>query len=176
MAGGMQGGYPPPAPARKAGSTGILLWSFVGCGVIALLLVIIGAVLVNKGMKTEGGKSIFGTISAVPSAAENVEKVSAALEKYKQDNGGKYPSTLDALVPKYVADKSILTSGGDAPHPMEYTAPKPDAADTAVVVRVHVGDITIPQQQQRLYIVLLKNGEVDQEQLARTIMSRGRKQ
>ncbi|MCW3096439.1 MAG: hypothetical protein JWL77_2057 [Chthonomonadaceae bacterium] len=180
MAGRMQSAYPPPAPTRRQGNNGLLLWSLIGCGVIALLVVVIVGVMATSYMKKPGSKGLFGVagvVSTMTSAAENVEKVGAGLEDYRKDHNGKYPANLDALVPKYVPDKSIFVCGSsDDPKPMEYTAPKPDAADSVVVVRVHVGDIVMPNQRQQMYVCLLKSGEVDSEQQARTVLSKSHRQ
>lgn len=173
MAGGMQGGYPMPAPIKRPGNNGLLLWSLVGCGVIALLVVIIGGFMMTRLMKNSGAKGMFSVMAAMTPAAESVEKVGADLEAYRKDHDGQYPPTLDALIPKYAADKSAFISGGsDDPKPMEYTAPKPEASESAVVVRVHLGDITmVPTQRQQMYVCLLKNGEVVSEQDVRTVLS-----
>ena len=165
MAGGMQGGYPSPVPMRRQGNNSVLLWSLVGCGVIAVLLVVIGGFMVKKALKGPGAKGMFNVISSLPTVADRVERVGASLGAYRQDHGGKYPVTLEALVPKYVADKSAFVCGSnDDPKKMEYTAPKPDAADTTVVVRVHLGDIVTYDQRQRMYVCLLKDGDVESEQ------------
>ena len=165
MAGGMQGGYPSPAPMRRPGNNGVLLWSLVGCGVIALLVVVIGGVMVRGVLKGPGAKGMLGVFSSLAPAAASVEKVKGGLNDYRKDHGGKYPPTLEALVPKYVSDKSAFVCGNsDDPKPMEYTAPKPDANDSTVVVRVHLGDIVTYTQRQRMYVCLLKSGEVESEQ------------
>lgn len=179
MAGRMQGAPPPPVANQRQGNNGLLLWSLVGCGVITLLVVIIVGVMATSYMKKSGSKGFFGVagvVSTMTTAAENVEKVGVGLEAYQKDHGGKYPPNLDALVPKYVADKSVFVCGGsDDPRPMEYTAPKPNDADSVVVVRVHVGDIVMPNQRQQMYVCLLKSGEVDSEQQARTVLSKAGK-
>lgn len=175
MAGGMQGGYPSPAPVRRPGNNGILLWSLVGCGVIALLVVVIGGFMVRGVLKGPGAKGMLGVFSALAPAAESVGKVEASLSEYRKDHDGKYPPTLETLVPKYVSDKSAFLCGNsDDPKPMEYTAPKPDAPATTVVVRVHIGDIVTYTQRQRMYVCLLKNGEVESEQHT-PIMPRGKR-
>lgn len=173
MAGGMQGGYPPPAPMRRPGNNGLLLWSLVGCGVIALLVVVIGGVLLSKTIKgSAGAKGMFSVFSEMDPAAKSVQKVEVALEDYQKDHNGKYPATLDALVPKYVSDKSAFICGaGDSPTPMEYAVPKSGDDDGFVVVRVHIGDVKmIRTQVQKMYVCLLKNGQVVTEQNVRTIM------
>ena len=172
MAGGMQGGYS-PAPTRRQGNSGLLLWSLIGCGVIALLVVVIGGVLLSKTLKgSAGAKGMMSVFSAMDPAAKSVQKVGSALEDYQRDHNGKYPATLDALVPKYVSDKSAFICGeGDSPAPMEYTAPKPGDTDTSVVVRVHLGDVTLVRTQvQRMYVCLLKNGQIVSEQNVRTLI------
>ena len=176
MAGRMQGAYPPPAPARRPGNSGLLLWSLIGCGVIALLLVVIAGVMLSKGLTSGGSKGIFSVVSAIPSAAESVQKVGTGIAEYRKDNSGKFPPSLDALVPKYVADKSAFVCGNaDDPRTMEYVPPKADAPESTVVVRVHVGDIVMPNQRQQMYVLLLKNGEVDSEQQARTVLNKAGK-
>ncbi len=175
MAGGMKGAYPPPpAPMRRPGPNGVLLWSLVGCGVIALLVVVIGGVSVTRMFGNSKAKGMFSVMASVGPTGESVAKVGDGIEAYRKDHGGQYPPTLDALVPKYVADKSaFLFSNTEDPKPMEYTVPKPDAADGTVVVRVHIGDITmVATQVQRMYVCLLKNGEVVSDQNVRTMLPR----
>ena len=173
MAGGMQGGSTPPAPARRQGTNSFLIWSLVGCGVIALLVVVIGGVLATRFIKKSGTNGVFGVMAALTPAAEKVEKVEAGLEEYRKDHTGKYPATLEALVPKYVSDKSAFICGeSDSPKPMEYAPPKPDASEGTVVISVHIGDIPIMNTQlQKMYVCLLKNGDVVSEQQVRTILS-----
>lgn len=173
MNGGMQGGYPPPAPMRRQGKNGVLLWSLVGCGIIAILIVVVVGVTASKVMKNTNTKGMFSVFSAMTPAAEGVEKVGASLEDYRKDHGGKYPPTLDALIPKYISDKSAFAVGNsDDPKQMEYTVPKADALDTVVVVRVHIGDIVMPTQRQQMYVCLLKDGEIASEQQVRTVLSK----
>lgn len=173
MAGGMQGGYTPPVPARRQGANSLLIWSLVGCGVIALLVVVIGGVMATRFMKKSGAGGMFSVMAAMPHAAEKVEKVEAGIEEYRKDHNDKYPATLEALVPKYVSDKSAFICGeSDAPKPMEYAPPKPGASEGTVVISVHIGDIPIMNTQlQKMYVCLLKNGEVVSEQQVRTILS-----
>ncbi len=182
MAGGIQGGgqqgaYPQqPAPKRRQGANGVLIWSMVGCGVIALLLVIFGAVVANRFVHNPGGKGFIGVMTSVTPAAQSVRTMGTSIESYQKDHDGKYPPTLEALIPKYVADKAALSCGSsEDPKPMEYSQPKPDASVEAVVVRVHIGDIVLPNQRQQMYICLLKSGDVVSEQVARTIMSKSEK-
>ncbi|MCW3055162.1 MAG: hypothetical protein JWN14_4332 [Chthonomonadales bacterium] len=172
MAGGMQGGYP-PAPTRKQGNSGLLLWSLVGCGVIALLVVIIGGVMLSKTLKgSAGAKGMMNVLSSMEPAGQSMQKVEVALEDYQKDHNGKYPATLDALIPKYVSDKSAFVCGeGENAVPMEYTVPKSSDTDGFVVVRAHIGDLTLVRTQvQKMYVCLLKNGQVVSEQNVRTIM------
>ena len=174
MAGGMQGGYvPPPVPVRRQGNNGLLIGSLVGCGVIALLIVVIGGVTLNRMMKGPKTKGIFGVVTAITPTAESVTKVRDGLDAYRKDHNGKYPPTLEALTPKYFADKSAFVVGSsEDPKPMEYTPPKPDAPDSFVVVRAHYGDIVTYNQRQQMSILLLKSGEVDSEQMVRTPFSK----
>jgi len=172
MAGGMQGGYP-SAPMKRQGNGGLLLWSLVGCGVIALLVVVIGGVLLSKTLKgSPGAKGMMNVLSSMEPAGQSMQKVEVALEDYRKDHNGKYPAKLDELVPKYVSDKSAFVCGeGDSAAPMEYTAPKSSDTEGFVVVRAHIGDLTLVRTQvQRMYVCLLKNGQVVSEQNVRTIM------
>jgi hypothetical protein len=177
MAGRMQGAYPPPPPAQRSGNNGLLLWSLVGCGVIALLVVVIAGFTLKGVIKGSGAKGMFSVMGAVNPAAESVQKVETGIEAYQKDHSGQYPPKLDALVPKYVADKSAFVCGeSDSPMPMEYAPPKPDAAEGVVVIRVHIGDIPISigrsSQVQKMYVLLLKNGQVVSEQNVRTVLPR----
>lgn len=172
MAGGMQGGFPvQPVPVQKPGNSRVWLWSLVGCGVIALLVVVIGGILLTKFLN---GSSILGVGDAMKTASTNFSKVSDAVESYQKDNSGKYPPNLDALIPKYLADKSTLTSGGATPHPMVYTVPKADADGETVVMRVYVWEVSVPPQKQKIYLVLLKNGAIEQESVARINLSKAK--
>jgi hypothetical protein len=172
MNGGMPGGYTPPVPTRRQGGNSYLAWSLVGCGVIGVLIVVIGGFMVKRALKNLDTKSIVGVVSSMEPTAENVKKVGAGIEAYKKDHQGKYPASLEALVPNYLADKSALLSAGDTPQPMEYTVPKPNAVGGAVVVRVHVGDIVTYNQRQIMYMCLLKSGEIDSEQTVRTVFQK----
>ncbi len=175
MAGRMQGAYPPPAPAQRAGNNGLLLWSLVGCGVIALLVVVIAGFTLKGVLKGSGGKGMFSVMAAVEPTAASVQKVENGIEAYQKDHNGQFPPTLDALVPKYVADKATFVCGeSDSPAPMEYAAPKADAPAATVVIRVHIGDIPISigrsSQVQKMYVLLMKDGQVVSEQNVRTVL------
>ena len=177
MAGGMPGNYgysgpgnippPPPAPVKKSGGNGCLIGGLVGCGALLLVLVV-GAIMASRFAKNSGGFSdLFKGAAAGPKYAQKLSPVSNALMSYRSDNKGKYPPSLSALVPKYLADKSALSL--DEGKKMEYTPPTADSKPESPVISIYTGSASLIQTQSTIfYVRLLKNGSIVQDQVTRT--------
>jgi len=150
---------PPPAPKK---SNNCLIWSLVGCGVLALLVVILGAIGANK-----FGKNVQGMTGGVSSATQKIMTVRTAINDYKQAHKGKYPPSLKEVID---ADTYSYTKPDGQTVTVEYKAPKPDDPDDIIVARYFTSEIDVPMidQQQKIYICLLKDGSLIQQQDART--------
>ena len=184
MAGGM-GGYggqnlppmqpmqpmPPPVREKRSGANGCLIGGLVGCGVL-LLLFVVGGIFAMNGLKNSKGGigKMMSNIQAGQEYAPKLVLVGAALERYKNDHGGKYPASLNALVPKYMPDKSAFTPKSSETT-IDYTPPKPDSKPDAVVLSVTNGEAEISfgasSSRSTLYYRLLKNGNIVQDQVQR---------
>ena len=174
MTGGTPSGYPYPggAPAqttRRRIAGPCLIWGLAGCGGLLLLLIIFIVVI----SRTFGGqfKKLVNGITAVPSYKERLIGIHSALQAYQHDHKGRYPIRLKDLVPKYLPDDSDFSyhipSSGET-IPIEYTPPGKDAPEDAVVAGFFTGSLDFSSlQTQKLYVRLLKNGRIVQDQIVR---------
>ncbi len=162
------GQYTPsyPAPERKKRG-GALVWVLGSCGVIAVLGFIFVAVMVKGVMNQVGKSDLVKNASAFPTARQNLVEIRAGLDKYKQAHSGKYPASLSDAV-----DSSYLTyASNNGSVKVEYTPPAANAPDDTTIARYYVGQMSMNIGQaidQRLYLVLLKNGTTAREQVVRT--------
>ena len=92
---------------------------------IICMLVFLGVMMMPPGkaarLRTDEGKSLV-----------NARKLCLACWDYSREHGGTFPPTLDALIPKYLQDRSQLASplSPDSPDGYTYTAPTPDRDDS----------------------------------------------
>ena len=188
MAGGM-GGYggqnlppmqpmqPPPVREKRSGANGCLIGGLAGCGIL-IVLVVIGSVLAMNTLKnSKGGGGIGKFMSSIQTGQEftpKLTKVGAALTQYKEAHDGKYPASLNALIPKYLPNKSDFTPTSNETT-IEYTPPKPDAKPDAIVLSVTNGEANISfgaaSSRSTLYYRLLKDGSLVQDQVQRVTIS-----
>ncbi len=198
MAGGMQGGrgggydypaggppMPPPVPIRKSGAgNGCLIAGLVGCGGFLLLTVLIGLVSYKKlstlmatpgGRKASGGfQKMISSAIAAPKCGQSLVQIRSAIQSYQADHKNKYPPSLDALVPDYIASKSVITVG-DADVRPSYTPPRAGHASAAPLVTYDLGDnalITTREASvsQQIKVVLQQDGHIFNDQIQRTEM------
>ena len=164
---------PPPAREKRSGSNGCLIGGLAGCGILLVVLVIGGMALMNnfKNSKAGGGfGKMMSNIEVGREYAPKLVQIGAALDHYKEDHDGKYPATLNALVPKYMPDKTAFTPA-TSETVLEYTPPKPNARPDAIVVSVTNGEIVILTSRSTIYYRLLKDGSIVQDQLQRVDVS-----
>ena len=189
MAGGM-GGYerpnvpqmqpmqpmPPPMRGKRSGSNGCLIGGLTGCGIL-LIIIVVGVWVAINAFKASPSSKGFGKLmsdaAAGPKYARNLAPISSALNSYKSDHDGAYPASLNALVPKYLTDKSYFTPT-ESGLSFDYTAPKSGAKSDAILVSISGGmtDIAVFGQhtQTTQYYRLLKDGRIVQDQVTRTEM------
>ena len=187
MAGGM-GGYggpnlppmqpiqpaPPPLREKRSGANGCLIGGLAGCGILLVVVVVGGMAMVNSvknGASSNGFGKLMADAAAGPKYARNLAPINSALTSYKSDHNGAYPASLNALVPKYLSDKSYFTPT-EASLAFDYTPPKSGAKQDAVLVSISGGmtDIALFGQhtQTTQYYRLLKDGRIVQDQVTRT--------
>ncbi|MER3402470.1 MAG: hypothetical protein C4337_04050 [Armatimonadota bacterium] len=111
-------------------------WVLGGVGCLGLLIVgIIGIwLLANQVGKTFGGlMEPFMVLQQ--EVAPHMKKIADAIQGYQKDIG-KYPPTLNALVPKYLPSQAVqvITLKDGTQLQWVYTPPKPtDAEDTIIL-------------------------------------------
>ena len=122
---------PPPPPPRASGGDGCWKWGAIGCGMGCLsLAILVAAVLfifmpqfrpmISECMKIE---------AEVAMIQREMQLTLGSLQRYREANG-KYPPTLQALVPAYVSDASALRFSQNARGPLfKYTVPSGTTAD-----------------------------------------------
>lgn len=168
MAGGVPGGYnlpgTAPPPRKSSSGTGCLIWSLVGCGVLAVLMVALGAAGIYSLGRNKEVRNALGGITAMGSCSENLRQVRDALQQYTKEHKGKYPARLSDL-PEAVPQMCMT---GDTENKMQYTPPAPNAPDDTIVVSVESGGINIATQKQLYFTRLLKDGRIVFDQVVRT--------
>lgn len=153
----------PAKPIRKGrGGSALMVWLLGGCGVIAIIFIVSVAYFTMN-----VGKTISDFTAGLPSAEQNLLEIRDALDTYTQEHDGRYPPTLDKIVdPKLLA----YTSAKGTKVYVEYTPPDVHSASDAGVAGFYLGDMMKMRGvvDQRLYIRLLKNGTLVQEQITRS--------
>lgn len=151
---------PTPLPVRRTSNSNCMVWGLGGCGVVAVILVI--AVVIST-MKTMSGNKGFGGVvrSSLNATAcsQRMKSIRTALQNYRQEHGGSYPSALKELVPHYLRDSSDLACGG----PLDtagYHAPRPTDPATTPVYTVHTGQSELGIQSQEYYVRLRKDDSI----------------
>ncbi len=154
--------YPQQPPAAPKKSANCLIWGLATCGIVGVVLVILAVIGVNK-----FGKNVQGMAGGASSATQKIMTVRTAINDYKQAHKGKYPAALKDILD---ADTYSYTKSDGQTVTVEYKPPKPDDADDVIVARYFSSEIDVPviDQQQKIYICLLKDGSLIQEQDART--------
>lgn len=111
-------------------------WVLGGVGCLGLLIVgIIGIwLLANQFGKTFGG--LVESLSVLrQEVAPPMKKIAEAIQRYQKDTG-KYPPTLNALVPKYLSPQEVqaITLKDGKQLQWVYTPPKPTDVDNTVIL------------------------------------------
>jgi hypothetical protein len=176
MQGGVSGGYTPPVPMRRSNTSSCLIWGLVGCGALVVIGVVFGVVFVSRASKSGFMKDMMGSMQAMPECSRKLAGVKTALDSYESDHKGKYPGSLNDLIPKYLPDKSDLTCGSTAGSAItaEYAPPKSNTAADAPVVSFYTGTTNISfgrSQSITYYVRLLRNGRIVMDQIQRTDLS-----
>lgn len=118
----------------------------LGCGCLTFLLV--GAIVL--------GPSIYRARKSPEFRCQgSLTAIGAAMMKFQQENG-RYPETLDALVPKYLKDDSVfdcsLTEGSRESRRYDYQSPTPTTKPYQPVI--------ICRRHKAVVLALLANGMV----------------
>ncbi|HLV79961.1 MAG TPA: hypothetical protein VKT32_06740 [Chthonomonadaceae bacterium] len=179
MAAGMPGGpagygYPAGMPARKS-SSGCLIWGLVGCGALVILVVILGVIGAYSFSKSSGLQKVMSSAMSAPQCAQRLWYVRQALDSYRKDHKGAYPTTLEALTPHYLQDSSYLSCQGGETSAFTYTPPRSDSPADAPVVSYSFGETefmatTRGQITETTLVRLLKDGRIVSDQVQRTVL------
>lgn len=159
----------PPIDKKKRSGFGCLIGSMVGCGTLTILLVIVGALAVQKIGRNKDIQKVFGQIASVGGCSKNMVQVRDALKRYRHDHKGAYPADLKELSPRYLANSNALWCGNgkDAAESLKYFRPSANATPTTVVARVKSLEMDIMGKQHQIaYLALRVNGDIVQEQTA----------
>ncbi len=147
-------------------------WVIGGLGCLGLLvLLVIGMYLLGRAFQ-----QTFGGVIQMATEIEQVfeprfQKVTTAIQRYLQDNNGKYPPNLQALVPKYLQAEDLqpieLSDGTKIE--FVYKAPKPNDPPSTVVLE-HNPPVSIPIEMMgekvdtRITYQFTKDGRIEQRQ------------
>ena len=154
------------APVRRGGGgSGAMVWLLGGCGLIAVLLIVLGAVAI----KSLSNSDVVKNQSSIPTARQNLVEIRVALDQYTRQHNGKFPASLEGIVdPAYLSYQASST--GDTIN-VEYTPPAPNAPNDTSVAGFYAGQMSVTFGQtinQRTYLRLLKDRTIVQEQVTRT--------
>jgi hypothetical protein len=153
-------------PVRRGrGGSGAMVWLLGGCGLIAVLLLVLSAVAVKNLFNTD----LVKNQSSIPTASRNLVEIRLALDQYTRQHNGKFPASLEGVVdPSYLSYQSSST--GETIKAV-YTPPAPNAPDDTPIAGFYVGQFSMNVGQmvtQRTYLRLLKDRTIVQEQITRT--------
>ncbi len=170
---------PPVAGKPRNANSNCLIASLVGCGVLVVVAIIVSATFGIAFSKNPRMRQTFSNLSnsvtVSRSAAGALLEIRAALDGYRKDHGGAYPKTLADLSPDYMVSTSELhvTDNSGQPVPILYTPPSSSAPADTVIVKIHTFDMSfVANQNQQVYIALLKDGSIIQLQEGRMLMYR----
>ncbi len=162
-------GGPAPIPTPRRAGPGCLAWGLAGCGVVLVILLIVGGITASQFSRSKLGGQLSSQLKSMVDSPTRLKSIDRALEAYKIDHAGKYPASLKDLSPSYLPASPRVAGSDASPAPLEYTRPGPRAPSDFVVVRVSTLKISAIQTQvQTVYTCLLKNGSIVQEQVVRT--------
>ena len=126
----------------------------IGCGAILLACIVFAIVLKPV---VEQGMQVMQTITV---CTGNLQSIGTAIERYRSEHSGQYPTSLEDLVPKYLADKSVLKCPADAPVQREvsyeYKLPPAGAPPETIVVKCDRHNMA----GQSVHLVLRSDGKV----------------
>jgi hypothetical protein len=124
-------GYMPAPPPRPNTSA----WRTCGCIFLAVLAVaVIGVSFAAYKFFNSGAfQQLVDTANSAPRVMADMTAIKQALDTYKADHKT-YPKSLDALVPKYLPDKSKFTATYVPGRPKYFYAPPPADAPTSFTV------------------------------------------
>lgn len=170
MAGGVQSGFgPPPPPAPRSGNSSCLSWGLGGCGLVVILVSILGAVMFNRFAKDKGAQQFFNSMQSAQSCVGNLNMLRAALQNYQADHKGKYPATLSTLIPKYLPNSSALTCGTANTMTLEYTPPRLNAPSDSPVVSFRSAEAVLFGKSRQVTIYrMLKDGRIVLDNIQRS--------
>ena len=167
-----QGRYIPPqgVPVRRGGGgSTIVVWLLSGCGLVAVLGVLIGIFFI----KSIGASDLVKNQGGIQVARRNLVAIRTSLNQYVQEHKGNYPRTLEESVdPAYL---SYASSSTGKTINVSYDFPAPDATDDTAIAGFYVGEMTMnlgTRIQQWTYVRLLKDGTIVQEQISRSPLPR----
>ena len=164
--------YLPPqgVPVRRGGGgSTVIVWLLSGCGLIAVLCIVLGVFFV----KSIGASDLVKNQGGIQLARKNLVEIRTSLNQYVKEHKGNYPRSLEESVdPAYL---SYASSSTGKTIKVSYDAPAPDADDDTAIAGFYVGEMTMNMGttiQQWTYVRLLKDGTIVQEQITRSPLPR----
>lgn len=148
---------PPEVPTRR----GMSCWTvgLLSClGAIALVVAAL-AILVIYAVRRPEVKQIMSASAQMGQCQQNMREIHAAIERYRQRNKGKYPKSLNDLVPRYLPDAGKLRCPADISGKAvsyRYFPLKKDSPETSPLLQCDHHQV----MNQKIPVIMLKNGEV----------------
>ncbi len=148
---------PPEIPTRR----GMSCWTvgLLSClGAIILVIVAVAILFIVVARRPEF-KQAMSTGVQIAQCQQNMREIHAAIERYRQRNGGEYPQSLNDLVPRYLPDAGKLKCPADAsgkPVSYRYFPLKKDSPETSPLLQCDHHQM----MNQKIPVIMLKDGEV----------------
>lgn len=148
---------PPQIPERR----GMSCWTIglISClGAIALAVILLAILFISLSRRPEF-QQIVSSSRQIAQCQQNMMEIYAAVERYRQRNGGQYPKELNELVPRYLSEAGKLKCPADTsgkPVSYQYFRPQKDTPESAPLLRCEHHVV----MNEKVPLVMLKSGEM----------------
>ncbi|MCS6950602.1 MAG: hypothetical protein NZ520_09090 [bacterium] len=148
---------PPQIPTRR----GMSCWTvgLLSClGAVALLVIALAIMFIVLARRPEF-QQVMSSGMQIAQCQQNMQEIYAAIERYRQRNGGQYPKDLNELAPRYLAEAGKLKCPADTtgkPVSYQYLRPQKDSPETSPLLQCDHHVVL----NEKVPVIMLRNGQV----------------